>query len=42
MISDMRAMGLEDIEILHERLWRYNIRYSGEQLRKKAGKAGAK
>ena len=26
-------MGLKDIEILHERLWRYNIRYTPEQLR---------
>lgn len=33
VISDMRGIvGLQDIEILHERLWRYNIRYSRKQI----------
>lgn len=33
VISDMSGiMGLEDIEIVHERLWRYNIRYSRAQI----------
>jgi len=31
--SDMREIvGLKEIEIVHERLWRYNIRYSREQI----------
>jgi hypothetical protein len=33
VISDMRGIvGLEDIEIVHEYLWRYNIRYSRKQI----------
>ena len=33
VISDMREIvGLEGIEIVHERLWRYNIRYSTKQI----------
>ena len=34
VVADMEnIVGLENVEIVHERLWRYNIRYSQEQLR---------
>ncbi len=33
VVADMRnIVGLRDVEIVHERLWRYNNRYSLEQL----------
>jgi len=33
VLADMREIvGLEGIEIVHERLWRYNIRYSRQQM----------
>ncbi|MHC4450849.1 MAG: protoporphyrinogen/coproporphyrinogen oxidase [Planctomycetota bacterium] len=33
VLADMREIvGLKEIEIVHERLWRYNIRYSRQQM----------